>query len=620
MRKTVLLLIVFTKTIYCMSQNGELMTVKHSDDKSYQGYYTGQTGTKGDCRRICNSSTYLRYTDWSLPGKKTITRLYSSYGSFHNTGSYAISDFKYEAFTTDQTFSGRKLLRRNIHSKYKCLCVRELDSNNPFLIAEKRCDEISDELSEYNVNEDVVNFYQKELDNVENRIDALNKKIDELKKGEFEKQTDFENRKRKLRHTPELEKLKKLKYKFKVKIRKENEKKSYRDDNKIKIEKLKKDLKYWKKVKEKKVLSKGLDSISSYDSEKEMFSVVLNNKSYIIKVPIFYAEKFKHNYKNHMIYETYSKEKYAKGEYQYYKLFTSSSTKIKEEDLTYIDYKGYKIYFEKSPKLKYTSFEEARLYCESISNSNGGKWGIPFSELIKEINTESDILKSSNLTYVWSTGQNSPLKYNIADNKLYSKYIDDDASVFCVAIKLNLKGNVVGVEEEKKRKVLEDKTIDVSKVKVRNGKDCVYIDGKKYKTKKIKGQVWLLKNLLLDVGKGCKCDTDNYAQCFKNGRLYNYEAAMRAANKIEGWRLPTREEWDILLESTGGEGKKRSAKYFLDPQKFNGIAGNGYWSSSQYRNNVDKRWIIAMWSESSKMLQCYVSENKKFMYLRLIKE
>lgn len=107
-------------------------------------------------------------------------------------------------------------------------------------------------------------------------------------------------------------------------------------------------------------------------------------------------------------------------------------------------------------------------------------------------------------------------------------------------------------------------------------------DGQTYKTVKIRDQWWMRENLkfryvqptsTLDSSSFCYNDTLEY--CGIDGRLYLWSAAMDSAgvytdngkgcgNGSEcqhadvvrgvcplGWHLPSQEDWDILMESTG---------------------------------------------------------------------
>ena len=77
-------------------------------------------------------------------------------------------------------------------------------------------------------------------------------------------------------------------------------------------------------------------------------------------------------------------------------------------------------------------------------------------------------------------------------------------------------------------------------------------DGKIYKTVKIGDQVWMAENLNYDAGEGSWCYKDSLSNCEKYGKLYTWEAARRSAPK--GWHLPSKEEFETLLNSLGGSG------------------------------------------------------------------
>ncbi|MCP4438442.1 MAG: hypothetical protein GY810_05815 [Aureispira sp.] len=67
---------------------------------------------------------------------------------------------------------------------------------------------------------------------------------------------------------------------------------------------------------------------------------------------------------------------------------------------------------------------------------------------------------------------------------------------------------------------------------------------------KIGDQEWMTQNLNIDVGEACFCYNDSLKNCDTYGRLYTWEAALDACP--DGWRLPTLEDWQILIDHYGG--------------------------------------------------------------------
>jgi len=80
------------------------------------------------------------------------------------------------------------------------------------------------------------------------------------------------------------------------------------------------------------------------------------------------------------------------------------------------------------------------------------------------------------------------------------------------------------------------------------------------------GKVWMTENLNYNVDSSWCYDKDP-ANCAKYGRLYTWDAAKTACPT--GWRLPTRQEWQTLVDSAGG----------------NSNAGSKLKSSSGWNNN-----------------------------------
>ena len=81
-------------------------------------------------------------------------------------------------------------------------------------------------------------------------------------------------------------------------------------------------------------------------------------------------------------------------------------------------------------------------------------------------------------------------------------------------------------------------------------------DKKVYKKVVIGKQTWMAQNLNFVPANGSVCHGDKESNCDKYGRLYNWDAAMKACPA--GWRLPTVDEWGELVEYADGHWNLKS--------------------------------------------------------------
>lgn len=85
-------------------------------------------------------------------------------------------------------------------------------------------------------------------------------------------------------------------------------------------------------------------------------------------------------------------------------------------------------------------------------------------------------------------------------------------------------------------------------------------DGHVYKTATIGSLTWMAENLNYET-EGSFCYENKPANCKKYGRLYTRDAALKVCPA--GWHLPSKEEFDILIKTVGGEkiaGEKLKSK------------------------------------------------------------
>ena len=75
-------------------------------------------------------------------------------------------------------------------------------------------------------------------------------------------------------------------------------------------------------------------------------------------------------------------------------------------------------------------------------------------------------------------------------------------------------------------------------------------DGRSYETVQIGSQFWLAENLHY-MTDDSYCYKDDPSYCDKYGRLYTWNAAKDACP--EGWHLPSKDEFSVLIDAVGGE-------------------------------------------------------------------
>jgi uncharacterized protein (TIGR02145 family) len=79
--------------------------------------------------------------------------------------------------------------------------------------------------------------------------------------------------------------------------------------------------------------------------------------------------------------------------------------------------------------------------------------------------------------------------------------------------------------------------------------NSVTCGGQTYRTVQIGNQKWFAENLNYNAS-GSRCYDDDPANCTKYGRLYYWNTAKTVCPN--GWHLPSKDEWDVLMTAVGG--------------------------------------------------------------------
>lgn len=149
-------------------------------------------------------------------------------------------------------------------------------------------------------------------------------------------------------------------------------------------------------------------------------------------------------------------------------------------------------------------------------------------------------------------------------------------------------------------------------------------DGKTYKYIKIGNQIWMAENL--NYNPSTTSGSWIYGNCFSNaiifGRLYNWKTACTFCP--EGWHLPSKNEWQELINYLGGDsiagGKLKQAGFELwaapnegatNSSKFTALPGSWRESDGTFNNSLGM--IAIFWSSTQHDFSTNISAYRCFM-------
>ena len=161
-------------------------------------------------------------------------------------------------------------------------------------------------------------------------------------------------------------------------------------------------------------------------------------------------------------------------------------------------------------------------------------------------------------------------------------------------------------------------------------------DGKTYKTVAIGNQIWMAENLNYDdslsypsMKRRSGCYKNSADGCAMYGRFYTWSVAMDSAGTFstngkrcgsertcsptypvrgicpEGWHLPTKEEWTILISAMGGSSNVMQAKGFKDwPDATNAFGFSALPTGQLTAESNSIYYYAAFWSATQSDADC----------------
>jgi len=122
-------------------------------------------------------------------------------------------------------------------------------------------------------------------------------------------------------------------------------------------------------------------------------------------------------------------------------------------------------------------------------------------------------------------------------------------------------------------------------------------DGIEYRTVKIENQIWFKKNLQYKMLNGCWAYDGKEGNAISHGYLYDWDTIMNNGKNIcpSGWHIPTKEEFETLLDNLGKEKKRYNNIGDRGISGFDALFG-GWRSNDGEYHNIEKNayfWTIS---------------------------
>lgn len=176
------------------------------------------------------------------------------------------------------------------------------------------------------------------------------------------------------------------------------------------------------------------------------------------------------------------------------------------------------------------------------------------------------------------------------------------------------------------------------------GDSTIVRDGVEYKTVEIADMCFMKENMRFKPGLGNSiCYGEDDANCETYGRLYDYEAASYACPS--GWRMPTADEYEILIDFYNKDDENTVGKHFKatsgwsdangdddleftalpggicdEDKECSGLGDYGYWWTSSVAKKNYSHYALNLTAFNDQVTAKSGIENERFLSVRCVKD
>ncbi|PIB35002.1 hypothetical protein BFP72_06145 [Reichenbachiella sp. 5M10] len=156
-------------------------------------------------------------------------------------------------------------------------------------------------------------------------------------------------------------------------------------------------------------------------------------------------------------------------------------------------------------------------------------------------------------------------------------------------------------------------------------------DGQRYQIVTIGTQTWLAENFNYDYS-GSLCYDDDAANCEEYGKLYNHIMITADDFAPEGWKVPSKNDYQTLIDFIGGDGSdlmvggsskfegQLSGQYNSADKEFRQLDQYGWFASSTKITEFSYTQLLLGFGDQLARLDNIFNEIEEYPAVRLLKK